>query len=173
MSRRKDAKALARWDNEARQWATATGRDLAFDLYYNRETATRPYGVGVVLDPDEKVWTEIPVRFNLDWPPLIKPGDPAQPPVRTWLVTSARVVGRLTDDRLHGYRWESAVGARVDLTPGREVVSLDIDNEPSLIWTGPAVAPLAVAAVFHLYGPIGVLEHPGLVTLRVEPECRH
>ena len=49
MSRRKDAKALARWDNEARQWATATGRDLALDLYYNRETAARPYGVGVVL----------------------------------------------------------------------------------------------------------------------------
>ena len=50
MSRRKDAKALARWDDEARQWATATGRDLALDLYYDRETATRPYGVGVVLD---------------------------------------------------------------------------------------------------------------------------
>ena len=68
MSRRKDAKALARWDNEARQWATATGRDLALDLYYNRETAARPYGVGVVLDSGEKVWAEVPVRFNLDWP---------------------------------------------------------------------------------------------------------
>ena len=36
MSKRKDAKALARWDDEARQWATASGRDLALDLYYNR-----------------------------------------------------------------------------------------------------------------------------------------
>ena len=141
MSRRKDAKALARWDNEARQWATATGRDLALDLYYNRETAARPYGVGVVLDSGEKVWAEVPVRFNLDWPPLIKPGELAQPSVRTWLVTSARVVGRLADDRLHGYRWERAVGARVDLTPGREVVSLDIENEPTLIWTGPGRGP--------------------------------
>ena len=44
---------------------------------------------------------------------------------------------------------------------------------PHLIWTGPAVAPLAVAAVFHLYGPIGVLEHPGLVTLRVGSEGLH
>jgi hypothetical protein len=167
MSRRKDAKALARWDNEARQWATATGRDLALDLYYDRETAIRPYGVGVVLDPGEKVWAEVPVSFNFDWPPLNMPSEHAQPSVRTWLVTSARVVGRLADDRLHGYRWEMAVGARVDLTPGREVVSLDIDREPTLIWTGPAVAPLAVAAVFHLYGAVAMIDHPGLSPLRV------
>ncbi len=167
MSKRKDAKALTRWDNDARQWATATGRDLALDLYYNRETAARPYGVGVVLDSGERVWAEVPVRFNLDWPPLIKPGELARPAIRSWLVTSARVVGRLADDRLHGYRWDRAVGARVDLTPGREVVSLDIENEPALIWTGPAVAPLAVAAVFHLYGALAMIDHPGLAPLRV------
>jgi hypothetical protein len=167
VSRRKVAKAVARWDYEARQWATATGRDLALALYYNRETAARPYGVGVVPDPDEKVWAEVPVRFNLDWPPPVRPGELAQPSVRTWLVTSTRVVGRLSDDRLHGYLWESAVGARVDLTPGREVVSLDIENEPTLIWSGPAVAPLAVVAVFHLYGALAMIDHPGLAPLRV------
>ena len=77
MNRRKDAKALARWDDEARRWATATGRDLALDLYYNRETAALPYGVGVVLDPGEKLWAEVPVRFNLDWPQLAKTGEHA------------------------------------------------------------------------------------------------
>ena len=59
------------------------------------------------------------------------------------------------------------MGARVDLTPGREVVSLDIESEPTLIWTGPAVAPLAVAAVFHLYGALAVIDHPGLAVVRV------
>jgi len=172
MSRRKNAKALARWDDEARRWATATGRDLALDLYYNRETATLPYGVGVVLDPGEKLWAEVPVRFNLDWMPPVKPGDSAEPAVRSWLITSDRVVGRLADDRLHGYRWEKAVGVRVDLTSRREVVSLDIDSEPTLIWTGPAVAPMAVAAVFHLYGPMGVIQHPGLASLRVSADSR-
>jgi hypothetical protein len=167
MSRRKDAKALARWDDEARQWATATGRDLALDLYYNRETATLPYGVGVVLDAGENVWAEVPVRFNLDWTPPVKPGEHAQPAVRSWLVTTNRVVGRLADDRLHGYRWDKAVGARVDLTPGREIVSLDIDSEPTLIWTGSALAPMAVAAVFHLYGPLAMIQHPGLAAVRV------
>jgi hypothetical protein len=168
VSRRKDAKALARWDDEARGWATATGRSLALDLYHGRETTTQPYGVGVVLDPDEKLWAEVPVRFNLDREPSsVRTGEHAQPAVRSWLVTSDRCVGRLADDRLHGYRWDKAVGARVDLTPGREVVSLDIDSEPTLIWSGPAVAPMAVAVVFHLYGPLAMIQHPGLAPVRV------
>jgi hypothetical protein len=167
MSRRKEAKVLARWDDEARRWATATGRGLALDLYYNRETAVQPYGVGVVLDAGERVWVEVPARFSLDCPSLAKTREQSQPAVRMWLVTSGRLVGRLADDRLHGYRWEKAEGVRVDLTPGREAVSLDIQDEPSLIWTGPAVAPMAVAAIFHLYGPLAMIEHPGLTQLRV------
>jgi hypothetical protein len=167
MSKRKDAQALARWEDEARHWATHTARELALDLYYNRQTAIQPYGVGVVLDPDEKVWAEVPVRFNLDRATLVNPREPPQPAVRSWLVTSGRVIGRLADDRLHGYRWEQAAGVRVDLTAGREVISLDIDYEPTLIWTGPAVAPMAVAAVFHLHSPLGVIQHPGLAPLRV------
>jgi hypothetical protein len=167
MSRRKDAKAVARWDDEARRWAAATGRDLALGLYYNREMAALPYGVGVALDAGEKVWAEVPVIFNRDWTSPGEPGAYRWPTVRSWLVTSDRIVGRLADDRLHGYRWERAVGVRVDLTAGREVVSLDIDGEPALIWTGPAVAPMAVAAVFHLYGPLAMIQHPGLTPLRV------
>jgi hypothetical protein len=68
MSKRKDTNALTQWNEEARQWATAAGRQLALDLYYGRETASRPYGVGVVLDAGEAVWAEVPVRFNLDLP---------------------------------------------------------------------------------------------------------
>lgn len=168
MSKRKDARALARWEEEARQWATATARNLALDLYYDRETAIQPYDVGVVLDPGEKVWAEVPVRFNLDWIAPIKPTENAWPAIRSWLVSSDRVVARLADDRLHGYRWEAVVGARVDLTPGREVVSLDIESEPALTWTGAAVAPMAVAAVFHLYGPLAMIQHPGLAAVRVQ-----
>ena len=104
MSKRRDAKALARWEEETRQWATATARNLALDLYYERQTPIQPYGVGVVLDPGEKVWAEQPVRFNLDWVPAFNVREQPHPAARSWLVTSARVVGRLTDDRLHGYR---------------------------------------------------------------------
>ncbi len=167
MSKRKDVKALARWEHDTRQWAIDTGRDLALDLYYDRDRVARPYGVGVVLDPGEKVWAEVPVRFNLDWSQPAKPGGQAVPVVRPWLVTSGRVVGRLADDRLHGYRWEHAVGVRVDLTAGREIVGLDIEGQPTLIWSGPGIAPMAVAAIFHLYGPAAMIEHPGLAALRV------
>lgn len=114
-------------------------------------------------DPGQKVWAEVPVRFNLDWTPAVKPGEQAAPAVRPWLVTSGRVVGRLADDRLHGYRWDKAVGVRVDLTAGREAVIVDIEGEPTLLWSGPGVAPMAVAAIFHLYGPGAMIEHPGLV----------
>lgn len=86
--------------------------------------------------------------------------------VRPRLVTSTRIVGRLGDDRLHGYRWDKTVGARIDLTPSRETVILDVDGEPTLAWTGPGVAPMAVAAVFHLYGARAMIDHPGLVALR-------
>jgi hypothetical protein len=166
MSKRKQTRALTRWSEEARQWATAAGRALALDLYYNRESNLRPYDVGVVLGAGESVWAETPLRFNLDWTCPRVDGKTIEPAVRPWLVTSDRVVGRLADDHLYGYRWEQAGGARVDLTVGRETVALDIDSEPALMWSGPAVAPLAVAAVFRLYGPIGVIEHPGLATLR-------
>jgi hypothetical protein len=162
---------MAQWENEARQWATAKARELALDLYYDRQTATQPYGVGVVLDPCERVWAELPLRFNLDWMRSVKAGEHAQPAIRPWLVTSARCVGRLADDQLHGFRWEKVVGARVDLTLGREAVSLDIDCKPTLIWTGPAVAPMAVAAVFHLYGPLAMIQHPGLAAVRVPIEA--
>ncbi len=170
MSKRKDAKALARWEHDTRQWAIDTGRDLALDLYHDRDRAARPYGVGVVLDPGEKVWAEVPVRFNLDWTPPAKPGEQAVPAVRPWLVTSGRLVGRLADGRLHGYRWEHAVGVRVDLTAGREIVGLDIEGQPTLTWSGPGIAPMAVAAIFHLYGVAAMIEHPGLAPLRAAPD---
>ena len=167
MSKRADAKAFARWEHDTRQWAINTGRDLALDVCYARGRAARPYRVGVVLDPGERAWAEVPVRFNLDWTPPAKPGEQVQPAVRPWLVTSGRVVGRLADDRLHGYRWEKAVGVRVDLTPNREAVIMDIEGEPTLIWSGPGVAPMAVAAIFNLFVPIAMIEHLGLAPLRV------
>ena len=168
MSRRKDAKALARWDDEAApvgdsHRAESRPRPVlrpanrrpplrcGGGARRRREGLGRGAGAGSI-----STGRRSPRR-----------GEHAQPAPRSWLVTSGRVVGRLADDRLHGYRWEKAVGVRVDLTPGREVVSLDIDSDPTLIWSGPAVAPMAVAAVFHLYGPLAMIEHPGLAPLRV------
>jgi hypothetical protein len=94
---------------------------------------------------------------------------PLEPAIRSWLVTSGRVAGRLGDGRLHGYRWENAFGGRVDPTPGREGVVLDLEGQPTLVWYGAGAAPMGVAAVFHLYGHVAMIDHPGLAPLRVEP----
>jgi hypothetical protein len=168
-SRRKLAKDLARWEADTRAWATDAARQLALALYHEQDTTARPFRTGVVLDPGERVWVETPLYFSHEIPPgpaHTKIAGPGRALPRPWLVTDCRVIARLGDERLHGWRWEHIVGCRVDLTPARETVVLDIDAQRPLIWSGPAVAPLAIAAVFRLYGPQAMIEHPGLALLR-------
>lgn len=168
-SKRKQARDLARWEDATRQWATEVARDLALDLYSGRETTARPFHVGVVLDPGERVLIETPLASSGDGPAGPSAPSAAQPYVRPWLVTNYRVVGRLSDERLHGWRWEHIVGCRVDLAPGRETVALELDGQHPLVWTGPGAPPLAVAAVFYLHGPRAMIEHPGLAPIREPP----
>jgi hypothetical protein len=168
-SKRKQAKEIHRWEATTRAWAIETARDLVLDLYYDRETTARPFRVGVVLDPGERVWAETPLTFSADTPVATNPTVGARPQVRPWLITNHRVVARLGDGRLHGLRWEHMVGCRVDLSPRWSTVAVDLDAQTPLVWTGPGVAPLAVAAVYHLHGPGATVEHPGLAVLRVPP----
>ncbi|MGI8753288.1 MAG: hypothetical protein ACR2MN_13405 [Acidimicrobiales bacterium] len=173
MGKRNRAKALARWENDTQTWSTETARRLAVDLYQGRPTAQAPYRIGVVLDHGEVIWAETPMRFDADPParPMFansRQTQPLAPPIRPWLITNARVVGRLGDEQLHGWRWEKITGCRVGLDPGREFVALDLDRQEPLVWRGPAVAPLAIAAVFHLHGPAALVDHPGLGPLKVQ-----
>jgi hypothetical protein len=169
-SKRKQGRELGRWEAATRTWAQHTARALAMALYCDNDTGARPFGVGVVLDPGERVLVETPLCFSADVP--IAPAEAATasplqlPAPRSWLVTNHRIVARLSCDRLHGWRWEHMVGCRVDLTPGQEVVALDLNCERPLIWTGPGVAPFAVAAVYRLYGLLAMVQHPGLAVIR-------
>jgi hypothetical protein len=124
-----------------RSWATDAARDLALDLYYDRNTTAHPFEVGVVLGPGERVWAEMPLRFSADIPTPPSAAGGFRLPLRPWLVTNRRLVARLGDDRLHGWRWEHVVGCRVDLVPGRETAALDLDAQTPLVWTGPASRP--------------------------------
>jgi hypothetical protein len=90
-----------------------------------------------------------------------------------WLVTSQRVAGRLQSDILRWWEWDQVIGVRVDLTPGRERVCLDIDRSKPVYFDGPGVAPLAVATVYRLHGPLAVIEHPGLALLRGVASSAH
>ena len=167
VTKRQAAKAMAQWERTTRQWAADTGRALALDLYHHRPAAIRPYDIGVVLDAGETIWAQVPVVFNQDQPAPGPAGPhPPAPAIRPWLVTSQRVVARLGDGFLHGYRWDDMVGVRLELAPGREALVVDIVGQPSLVWSGAGLAPMAVAAVFHLYGAAALLDHPGLDPLR-------
>ena len=163
MTNRKQRKAFARWENDTRDWAHRTARNLVLSMVSGQPTPVTAYGVGVVLDPGEQVWAECPLRFRQERLPA---DGPAVPPVRAWLVTSDRIVGRLGDDYLYGWRWEHVRGCRVDLSLQAEHVALDVGDSFRLDWTGPGVAPLAVTAVYRLHGRQALLDHPGLSSIR-------
>ncbi len=143
---------------------------LALDLCLARRRRAQPYGLGVVLGPGEVAWAEVSAWFWYGSPGCALPTQAEdQLPASSWLATSARVVGRLEDDRLHGWRWEHALGCQVDLAAPCPSLSLDVwtaVGQEKLRWSGPRVAPLAVAAVCALYGMEALLEHPGLASLR-------
>lgn len=164
MTKRQQRRALAQWECDTRQWAHQTARDLVLAMVSGQPAAVTPYRIGVVLDPGEQVWAECPVQFLEE--PIPADGEVARP-VRTWLVTSERIVGRLGDDCLYGWRWEHTRGCRVDVSDSAEFVSLDRGDGSHLEWAGAGVAPLAVAAVFRLHGYNALLDHPGLAAIRV------
>jgi hypothetical protein len=166
MSKRRDRKAMDRWEESTRRWAVEAARDLAIAVYQGEPFPAPPYRIGVVLGQQESAWVECPARFNLDTA-LSSTGPTGPAPYRPWLITSERIVGRLGDDRLYGYRWDQVFGCRLDLAEAGESLALDVDGKSPLIWKGAGVAPMAVAAVYRLHGLQGLLDHPGLSVLRV------
>jgi hypothetical protein len=163
---RKQRKALARWEDETRLWAHETAKDLVMAMVTGQHRPVKPYRIGVVLEPGERVWSECPVRFLQERLTGQQVGQGWVPPVRPWLVTSERIVGRLGDDRLYGWRWRQVRGCRVEVSLPVERVSLDVDNASQVEWSGPGVALIAVAALYSLYGSVSLVDHPGLTVLR-------
>jgi hypothetical protein len=170
-STRKLRKLQAQHDVDVRRWATDTAKALTLTLYQDADPAVPPYNVGVVLEVGEKPWVQIPARCSRDRSLYAPPGsgEPPQPAVMPWLVTNERIVGRYGNGDLRGWRWQWVFGCMVDLSTGREYVQLDTHVDKStvrVVWYGPGVAPLAVAAVYHLHGVRALLDHPGLAPLR-------
>ena len=162
-----------RRDTRTREQATAVARQLAVALSTAAAVGPTPYSVGLVLEPDEQVWAQVPARCSADGP--AKPGHKQGPRRETdWLITNQRIAGRFYEETLRWYTWAGCVGCQVDLTPGHEVVSLDYPGLAGPVhWRGPGVAPLAVAAVVKLHGAHAALDHPGLAVLRQVARTPH
>ncbi len=154
--RRRDAQTRAR--------AAAVARQLVLEPCNDTPAGPAPYTVGVVLEPGEQVWAQVPARCSADEPAGARENEPRQ---TDWLITSFRVAGRVHPDTLRWWEWDHCVGCQVNLTPGRELVSLDFPGLPGPVhWRGPGVAPLAAAAVVKLHGRRAAVDHPGLAVLR-------
>ena len=166
MTTRRQRRAIARAETQARDWGHEAARRLALALCDGQGLPATPFRVGVVLGPGEHPWVECPARFLHERALPGRELDLQRPPVRPWLITSDRIVGRLGDGRLYGYRWDQMVGCRVDLTAGDQRVGVDLFDGTPITWSGPTVAPMAVAAVAVLHGPAALLHHPGLDILR-------
>jgi hypothetical protein len=164
MSKRKLARAHARWEAATRTWAADTARSVLRAICDGHPLPLRPYHVGAVLMPGEQLLAEVPAQIV---PDVWGGASDGVPMVRPWLVTSERILGRLADGRLAEWQWHDMVGCRVDLTPGIELVSIDLPDGSITHWAGPGVAPLAVIAIVRLHGPLSLLDHPGLMCLRV------
>ena len=171
MGKRRDARELRRWEEQCRAWAHDRAREMVIALHTGEHSPIQPYDIGLVLHPGEAIWCQTPMRSSLDPTPSAPALTPGwQPPVRPWIITSERVFGRLSNDRLAGFPWAKIVGCRVDLTAGAEYVALDVEGQPfPAVWRGPGCAPLAVAAVYQLYGSQALLDHPGLEAIRRQP----
>jgi hypothetical protein len=169
MTRGTTRRATIRWERDCRSWAFEAARDLALALYYDRPLPAKPYGVGVVLEAHERPLVEVPMRLLTEQPAVWWPNHEWTPPVRPWLLTTDRVCGRLGDGRLYCWEWWTFNGCHVDLAQGREQVALDSFDGTPLTWSGPGVIPLSVVAVYKLYGPRALVDHPSLEPVRVTP----
>ncbi len=171
-SARKQRREVARWEASTRAWATSRGKDLALELYQQSDVAVTPYSVGLVLEQGEKPWVQVPAYCSLDGSRtgLVRateerrPTSPAtsrrlarhQPSDRRTLQPRSAALVAMGRDRRLPRRLDPGPRGRPD-RPQRKV---------PILWTGPGVGPLAVAVVYHLYGPAAMLDHPGLAVLR-------
>ena len=76
-----------------------------------------------------------------------------------WLVTSQRIVGRLpASSEMYSIWWSGLAGVDIDLA--RDRIVLNGVNGWTGMLTGPAVAPIAIAAVAMCHGLEALLVHP-------------
>lgn len=173
-----------KWERTTREHAWRDARQFALDLYWGHPRPKSAYGVGVALEPGEKLYHEVWLQYStlartadlLDTDGRLLRGTPYW---RDWgwcqtLVTSHRLASRLGSDggRLVSVWWTTTAGVQIDLST--ETVLLDErDGDWRGLYAGPSAVVVAVAAVQQVHGSIGLIEHPGLHPLRAsgaEPE---
>ncbi|HZC53367.1 MAG TPA: hypothetical protein VE441_12830 [Mycobacterium sp.] len=187
MSRRTQRRAMAAWAAHIRETSRYAARELALTIVDGRSPGMQAYDLGIVLNDGETAWQQVPAdywyRSERSWivqhnsyrgyrsiinevhqPCLIPVG------MLDWLITNHRLAARKPDGQVMSICWSDIEAITVDLV--REIVVFDgADGGDGYHGelAGPAVAPIAVAAIATCHGPQVLLDHPALEQLRVPP----
>jgi hypothetical protein len=135
-------------------------RALAIELARGEPTARfDPMTVGVVLQPRETVYREVPI-----WIRVQNEGRWADASFAAVLVSDMRLLCRFATGRLSSLWWSGVVGLNVDLAA--EHIVLDYGDGQPVGLSGSRVAPVAVVGIASVYGIEAMLTHPALAALR-------
>ena len=138
-------------------------RALALELARG-EPLTRfdPMTAGVVLQPQETVYRQLPI-----WIRVLHDGRWAEASHADVLVTDLRLLLRFATGRLASLWWRGAVGLHVDLAA--EHLVLDYGDGQPINLSGAPVLSVAVVGIASVYGGEAMLTHPALALLRTRP----
>lgn len=135
-------------------------RALAIELARGEpSTAFDPMAAGVVLQPGEIVYRQVPL-----WIRVQQDGTWADASFADVIVTDLRLLSRFKSRRLTSLWWSGIVGLHVDLAA--EHIVLDFGDPQPVCLSGPLVAPVAVVGIASVYGTEAILTHHALALLR-------
>jgi hypothetical protein len=159
-------------DLRAAVGAQERAKHLALQFAGGELQADPAYDLGLVLAPGETViaraatfyaWREHLVFYG---PAGVHRSSVMRPTgFLQWVITDLRLAARESNGAVLSIYWDAVQGVTVDLARG--VVAFDAADGFHGEFTGPGIAPIAVAAVAKLYGVQAMLEHPSLAPLRV------
>ena len=184
--RRRPRRAHRLGDRRRRRAAESEARALVTRLATNDPGEGLDLAAGIVLRAGEIAWLRASARLSVwvseaiwvtssrsSWlgrraqsvgAPRVRAGWRDEGSVE-WLVTSARLAGRLPrTGEVLSIPWASVAGLEVDLPGGQ--VRIQTANGWRCVLSGPGVAPIAVAGVAACHGVAALIAHPALAGLR-------
>ena len=181
MTRRKQRRAMAAWASHARETSRQAARELALTIVRGQPSEMQAYDLGIVLNDDETAWqrahTDYWYRGERSWTVQHNSYrgyrstiDEVRQPcmcyagMLDWLITNQRLAARKPDGQVVSIYWSAIEAITVDLA--REIVVFDAADGYHGELAGPAIAPIAVAAIATGHGPRALVDHPALEPLR-------
>jgi len=174
---------MAAWASRARETSRHAARDLALTIVRGQPSAMQAYDLGIVLGDGETAWQRAHAdyrhRSEHSW--MVQHNsyrgyrstinEVHQPCMHyagmlCWLITNQRLAARNVDGQVVSIWWGAIEAISVDLS--RELVVLDGTGGYHGELRGPAIAPIAVAAIATCHGPQALIDHPALEPLRAQ-----